>query len=95
MRSKFINTFLLFFTVLLTSCDVPFFKVVSSSFAKEFCSCLYVVGQTENYCKAYAKQIVPVSKYEVDHQKKWVQASGLGYQTTVTYLGEKEGCQIQ
>lgn len=85
---------LLLTPLFLFSCDVPFFKVVSSSFAKEFCSCLYVVKQTEAYCKAYAKQIIPVSKYSINQEKKSIEAWGLGYSTRVSFLGDKKGCQI-
>lgn len=79
----------------LTSCDVPFFKVVSSSFAKEFCSCLYVEGQSENYCKAYAKQIVPVSRYDINKEASTITAYGLGKKTIATFVDKKSGCQIK
>ena len=92
---KLLKCIVLISPFVLTSCDVPFFRVVSSSYAKEFCSCYFVVQQTENYCKAYAKQIVPVSKYSIDSTNQTVLASGLGYETKVAYLGKKEGCKIQ
>ncbi|MCR9206246.1 MAG: hypothetical protein NXH75_16810 [Halobacteriovoraceae bacterium] len=91
---KILRRILIFSPLFLLSCDVPFFKVVSSSFAKEFCSCLFVVKQTETYCKAYAKQIVPVSKFSINQETKSVEAWGLGYSTQVSFLGDKEGCQI-
>lgn len=78
----------------LTGCQKPFLKVVSSSFAKEFCSCYFVVEQDVNYCENNAKQIVPISKYKIDKEKKTIMGFGLGQNTLVEYRGKRLGCRI-
>ncbi|MCF8058465.1 MAG: hypothetical protein K9K67_04160 [Bacteriovoracaceae bacterium] len=86
---------ILFLILLFTSsCQRPFLKVVSSSFAKEFCSCHFVVGQSKDYCEKYAKQIIPVSKYQIDGEKKVITANGLGHSTSVLYRNTRLGCRI-
>jgi hypothetical protein len=79
----------------LSSCNIPFFKVVSNSFVKEMCSCLFVVGQSEEYCKSYARQIVPVSQYTIDRQNKLVSAIGLGLQGKANFISDQLGCRLQ
>ncbi len=81
--------------ILLSGCKVPFFKVVSNSFVKEMCSCLFVVGQDENYCKAYARQILPVSSYTIDQQTKKVLADGLGHSGSASYISNELGCRLE
>lgn len=74
--------------------EASFFKVVSSSFAKEFCSCLFVEKQEADYCKSYARQIVPVSSYKIDEENKTILALALGIQSTAQFRGEKLGCRL-
>lgn len=86
------KTFLpVFLLISLSSCDFP--KVVSASFAKEFCSCHFVVKQSNEFCENYAKQIIPISSYGLDKNIVW--AKGLFIKTEVQYLGKKLGCTIK
>lgn len=78
---------------LLSSCGLK--KGVSSSFVKEFCSCIFVEDQKENYCKDYASYIVPVNSYRLDRERKMVQASFLFTDSIAKYTGEKFGCQLE
>ncbi|OIQ18952.1 MAG: hypothetical protein BM556_06620 [Bacteriovorax sp. MedPE-SWde] len=80
-------------TFLLSSCGLK--KGVSSSFAKEFCSCIFVEDQSEKYCKGYASYIVEVSSYKLDTERKFVQASFLFTDSIAKYTGSRFGCQLE
>lgn len=91
---KVLNFLTLLSLLLLSSCVPDFFKVVSNSYAKELCSCLFVVGQEEDYCKNYAKQIVSVSELTISRENKRVLAKGFGHKSSVTFRSKRLGCQI-
>lgn len=79
--------------LLLTGCKFP--KAVSAFYAKEVCSCLFVVGQEENYCHDYGKQIIPIWTKEIDYKKKTVKAYGLWESTSARFISMRAGCQIE
>jgi hypothetical protein len=81
------------FLFLLNGCD-DWPKAVSANFAKEVCSCIFVVGQTQNYCSEYHEQIFKVSAVEIDSEKKEVVAVGLGIQSVARFKSERHGCQL-
>ena len=94
---------ILFLTLIcLSSClrheaninKASFFKVVSSSYAKELCSCLFVVKQKKEYCRKYAKQIVPVGSENIDDTKKTVTATALGLTSTAIFHNKRLGCGL-
>ena len=44
-------------TVVLASCSIgKVLPVPATYYAKELCSCLFVVGQSEAYCRPYAQE---------------------------------------
>lgn len=77
----------------LASCDFP--KVIPSTFAKDYCSCRFVVEQSKDYCLMYSKQIVSPSSWNEDIDKKEIVATFLTKKTRVKFLNKKFGCQIQ
>lgn len=76
----------------LSGCEIP--GVISSYYAKEFCSCHFVMKQSEAYCHEHASQIIPIKGKEVDESRMNVTAWALGKRYTASYLGEREGCTI-
>jgi len=80
--------------VIVSSCDREFFKVVSATYAKELCSCLYVEKQGHKTCEDYATQIIKVDNFRVDEEKKMVVAQGMGFSTTSFYRGKHLGCSL-
>jgi len=80
--------------ILLTSCKHPIIPVVAASFAKEYCSCRFVVGQTEKYCKSYASQIVSVSSFSEDLNNKYVSAAAFGHLASSQFINKKYGCDL-
>lgn len=83
----------LVFLLFLSGCKFP--KVVSAFYAKEVCSCLFVVEQIENYCHEYGKQIIPIWTKEIDYKEKKVKAYGLWESTTAGFISKRAGCQIE
>jgi len=79
-------------TLIFGSCDFP--QVVSNSFTKEFCSCYFVVGQSEKYCYDYALQSLQISSYEIHRESKTITASGYGFSSEAKFLSKEEGCRI-
>ncbi|MCL6416077.1 hypothetical protein MIB92_10465 [Aestuariirhabdus sp. Z084] len=74
---------------------VAFPDIISSYYAKEFCSCYFVMGNDEAFCHAYAEQWIPISDVELNTQQRWVQVSGLGRTQRASYFGQRQGCGLE
>jgi hypothetical protein len=86
--------YLILSVLLLTFSSCKISKAVSASFSKEMCSCLFVEGQSENYCRDYAKQMIEVEDYKVDWSGKSVWSRGLKLETVVRFQSKRRGCQF-
>ncbi|PCJ19493.1 MAG: hypothetical protein COB02_07030 [Candidatus Cloacimonadota bacterium] len=75
--------------------SLDFRRVIPSSFAMEFCSCYFVEKQSEKHCEWYSSQIIPVSKYHVDEDKKAIKAYGLHEEALAIFKSERFGCELQ
>ena len=62
--------------------------------AKEYCSCRFVMGQGDGYCRGYVKQWLPLSGLAVDEPARLVTARGLGVTRTARWLSPREGCRL-
>ena len=70
--------------------------IISAFYSKEMCSCMFVVGQTEEFCNNYARQYVPIQGAPiVDRDKKTIQVRGLFVTSEAEYTGEKNGCVLR
>ncbi|MCB1173521.1 MAG: hypothetical protein KDK39_08155 [Leptospiraceae bacterium] len=68
--------------------------IVSSFYAKEFCSCYYVTKRSAEACHATVKQYIELSDFQHDEATQTVTASGLGSTNQARYLGENQGCVL-
>lgn len=68
--------------------------IISAYTAKEYCSCRYVMNNTEAYCRGYVRQYLP-SRLTDDPLHKVVTASGLGRSSTASWLGPRQGCRLK
>ncbi|MCJ8347478.1 hypothetical protein MJH12_18205 [bacterium] len=75
--------------------SLSFRRVIPSSFAMEFCSCYFVEKQNKEHCEWYSSQIIPVSQYHVDEDKKAIKAYGLHEEALATFQNERLGCLLQ
>jgi hypothetical protein len=68
--------------------------IISAYTAKEYCSCRYVMNNSEAYCRGYVRQYLP-STLTDDALHKVVTASGLGRSSTASWLGPRQGCRLK
>ncbi|MDD0852587.1 hypothetical protein HBN50_05730 [Halobacteriovorax sp. GB3] len=87
---------LLLTSILFLSASCGMRKGISSSFAKEFCSCVYVEKKEKSFCQSYASYILPVTSYSIEEklQKKTIKASFLFSESVATFTSKKFGCQL-
>lgn len=63
--------------------------------AKEFCSCLYVIGQEEKECRATSQgQDMITITLEENKENREIQASFYGITRRASFVGERHGCQL-
>jgi hypothetical protein len=68
-------------------------QLVTAYTAKDFCSCMFVMGRDEAYCRAWTKANPQVARIEVDVQHKLVRTSALTlWSGAARWKGEREGC---
>ncbi len=70
-------------------------KIISAYYAKEFCSCYYVMEQDIEYCHNYTRQYVPISAFQLKQKEKRVIVSGLGHRTSALFTGSRHGCVLE
>lgn len=64
--------------------------------AKEACSCIFVMGQTEEYCRAWTKASPDVATFRVDSNAKAVEASALLlWGARARFVDERTGCVLE
>lgn len=77
-----------------------FTHLPSAYYAKEFCTCSFVIGQDEAFCHDYAsiafpKQLAdPEGGWSWDPAAKTVTVSAMGEMTVAKYVGGRQGCVI-
>lgn len=84
-----------FITIALLTSSCGLRKAVTSSFVKEFCSCVFVEQLPENQCKEFSTYVVPVSSYILDSSKKTVFATFLFETSFAEFKGERFGCRLE
>ncbi|MGB0453969.1 MAG: amidase [Bacteriovoracaceae bacterium] len=70
-------------------------KALPSNFAKEYCSCRFVMNQTDEYCEDYVTlEQLQVGSYEVDEERKIVRARWLGVESEAMHYSKFSGCGL-
>jgi hypothetical protein len=69
--------------------------VLPAFYAKEFCSCRYVMGRDEASCHGYARQWLPISSFALDEAARRVTVRGTGETRSARWLGPREGCRLE
>ena len=52
--------------------------ILPAFYAKEFCSCRFVVGQSVPFCHDYARQWLPINHFYLSERKRCVTVTALG-----------------
>jgi hypothetical protein len=64
--------------------------------AKELCSCLFVMDQSESYCTAWTVAAPNLATFRIDRNKKRVETvAGIMWSAAAYYEGERTGCIIE
>ncbi len=75
--------------------DNSLFQLAAGFRAKEMCSCVFVMGRTEDDCKEWTKVSPNVASFTVDRDRQQVRSTALGMGRTVaTFDGAELGCSI-
>ena len=63
--------------------------------AKEFCTCLYVMGRDEGFCRNFIRAVDKISfGAEADHVARRTTASLYGIERRAYFEGERTGCRL-
>ncbi|MFJ4384109.1 amidase [Pseudomonas sp. NPDC089408] len=68
--------------------------ILSAYSAKEYCSCRFVMGFDEGYCRGYVKQWLPLRRLEENTPQRLVTAEGLGQRNQAAWQGTRAGCRL-
>ena len=68
--------------------------ILSAYSAKEYCSCRFVMGFDQAYCRGYVKQWLPLGLLEEDSAARRVTAEGLGRRSLAAWQGARAGCRL-
>lgn len=68
--------------------------ILSAYSAKEYCSCRFVMGFEQAYCRSYVKQYLPLTLLEEDNPQRLVTAEGLGQRNQAAWQGARAGCRL-
>jgi hypothetical protein len=63
--------------------------------AKEYCSCFFVVGQTQDFCDQFIKQSPPIGTVSIDQKNKKVTSHALFNSRTAHWVSDKFGCILE
>ena len=69
-------------------------KIISAYYAKEACSCLYVLERNEAQCHEMVRQYVPISSFHNDSAAKRVSVRGLGRDSVAAFIDARHGCRL-
>lgn len=71
-----------------------FTAVISSYYAKEMCTCVFVIEQSEDTCHNIVRQYVPISSVTVDRDNKSVTTTGMFRTNSAKFEGAQYGCTL-
>lgn len=69
-------------------------KIISRWYAKEFCSCYFVMERSEDFCRERVRQWIPIQSYSIDQKNKLISATGLWNTAHALYEGDRLGCRL-
>lgn len=73
-----------------TITDIP--EIAARLYAKEYCSCLFVMGQTYPECRRTFGQYIPAFFIDINHDAKIVDTQVFWVSSRAVYQNERLGC---
>ena len=90
--AAFFSLVLLWFIIQRPFHIFEFPSALTRYYAKQFCSCYYVIKQSEEFCRAYVDTGLPFS-IKIDRTNKKIHASSFGWVHQAVYQeGSRFGC---
>jgi len=68
--------------------------VLPAFYAKEFCSCRFVVGRSVPFCHDYARQWLPITRFYLSEPKRCITVNALGQTRSAGFINRREGCRL-
>lgn len=94
-KSKILKNAILLFTLILSTSCIELAKIVPNYYAKEMCSCMFVMEQSEEYCLEDIAMDPAPQKLKVDLKNKVVKSSFYIFKEKAYWISDEEGCQIK
>lgn len=70
-------------------------ELVTGYTAKEFCSCVFVMEQSEDFCRQWTRAEPAIAVAHVDRDAKAVHASALSlWDATARFVDDRRGCVL-
>lgn len=69
-------------------------KIISAYYAKEACSCLYVLERSEAQCHEMVRQYLPISSFHNDTAARRITVTGLGRKSVAAVVDARRGCRL-
>ncbi len=71
-------------------------QLVTAYTAKDFCSCLFVMQMSEEYCRRWTAASPAVATLTVDHKERGVQtAAVLLWGEKARFVSDRDGCVLE
>ena len=80
----------------LPTYDATLLQLASGYSATMVCQCVFMMGQTEEYCADWSRVTPEVAKFKVDREEKSITSRSLGFRpVTAIYVDDRQGCVVQ
>ena len=71
-------------------------QLVTAYTAKDFCSCLFVMEMSEDYCRRWTAADPAVATVRVDYEKRTIQtAAALLWGEKARFVSARDGCVLE
>jgi hypothetical protein len=70
-------------------------SILPAFYAKEHCSCLFVLERDDAFCRNYARQFIAIDELEVDRAAKRVRVEGTWRRASARFYGRRAGCRLE
>lgn len=71
-------------------------QLITAYTAKEMCSCLFVMGHTEEYCRVWTRQSPSIYSLKVDRDAQVVESTAaMLWSARAHFQGERFGCILE
>lgn len=70
-------------------------KIISAYYAKEACTCRFVLERDEAACHQMVRQYVPIRSYKEDLARREIIVTGLWQRSRARHVDARLGCRLE